>query len=87
MSEVADSLQVRHHTVVGLIDRCETAGLVVRGPDPDDRRQVRVTLTEKGENILDKLSLRNLAELQTMRAAFDIPMLASPPEGKKESTS
>jgi DNA-binding MarR family transcriptional regulator len=78
---------VRHHTVVGLIDRCETADLVVRGPDPDDRRQVRVTLTEKGENILDRLSLRNLAELQTMRAAFDIPMLVSPPEGTKESTA
>jgi DNA-binding MarR family transcriptional regulator len=73
--------------VVGLIDRCETAGVVVRGPDPDDRRQVRVTLTEKGEGILDRLSRRNLAELQTMRTAFDIPTLASPPEGEDESAS
>src|SRR5579862_6404833 len=39
ISEIADFLQRKHHTSVGLIDRCVAAGLVERGPDEDDRRQ------------------------------------------------
>ena len=34
----AESLQIRHHAAVGLVDRCERSGLVVRSPDPRDRR-------------------------------------------------
>src|SRR5436309_9814700 len=54
ISDLAESLQVRHHAAVGLVDRCERAGLAQRAPDPEDRRQVRVTLTAKGEAILER---------------------------------
>lgn len=43
-----------HETLVGSgtmtnrLDRLEARGLVSRGPDPDDRRAVRVRLTEAG---------------------------------------
>ncbi|HWA83544.1 MAG TPA: helix-turn-helix domain-containing protein, partial [Fimbriimonadaceae bacterium] len=43
IAEIAEFLQLKHHTAVGLIDRCAAAGLVERNSDPDDRRQVRVT--------------------------------------------
>jgi DNA-binding MarR family transcriptional regulator len=69
------ALQVRHHAAVGLVDRCERAGLVRRGPDPDDRRQVRVTLTQKGESILAGLSPRNRHELRALRKALKLPFL------------
>ena len=36
-----------------VIDRAEGDGLVVRQPDPDDRRAQRITLTESGEDVLD----------------------------------
>ena len=67
IAEIADFLQLRHHTTVGLVDRCAAAGLLARGPDADDRRQVRVTLTPKGEEILRDLSQRNLTELKNLR--------------------
>src|SRR5438093_7247785 len=47
ISDLAEALQVRHHAAVGLVDRCERAGLARRAPDPDDRRQLRVTLPNK----------------------------------------
>src|SRR5919201_6359039 len=37
ISDLAEGLQVRHHAAVGLVDRCERAGLARRPPDPDDR--------------------------------------------------
>src|SRR5438094_867389 len=75
ISGPAEALQVRHHAAVGLVDRCERAALVRRAPDPDDRRQVRVTLTEKGEAILARLSQRNRRELQALQQALQVPFL------------
>lgn len=44
-------------TATGLIDRLVRAGYVKRGPDPDDRRVVIVSLTKKGErSVQDFLS-------------------------------
>lgn len=67
ISEIADSLQLRHHTVVGLIDRSEAAQLVARKPDPEDRRLVRVSLTEQGEAILSKMASHDSDELVRLR--------------------
>jgi len=39
-------------TATGLIDRLTRAGYVKRGPDPEDRRVVMVSLTKKGENLV-----------------------------------
>jgi DNA-binding MarR family transcriptional regulator len=75
ITELAESLQIRHHAAVGLVDRCERAALVQRAQDPRDRRQVRVSLTEKGERILAGLSTRNLKELDALRLALQPPFL------------
>ena len=66
VGELADSLQVKHHAVVGLVDRCQAAGLVVRSPDSRDRRIVRVSLSPLGDSILDKLTRRNLGQLRDL---------------------
>lgn len=76
VTELAEWLQLRHHTIVGLLDRCAASGLVCRTHDPDDRRLVRVLLTEKGEALLARLSERNLAELHALHAALNTPVLA-----------
>jgi len=68
VGELAESLQLRHHAAVGLVDRCQAAGLVERATSESDRRVVQVRLTEKGAEILYHLSLGNLAEL---RGALD----------------
>src|SRR5437870_14477 len=75
VSDLAESLQIRHHAAVGLVDRCVLAGRVERTPDPHDRRQVRVRLTPKGETLLARLSSRNQRELRTLRQALKAPFL------------
>src|SRR5262245_14370734 len=56
ISELAERLQAKHHGTVALVSRCETAGLVRREADPDDKRQVRVHLTDAGERRLTRLA-------------------------------
>lgn len=67
LRQIADFLQLKHQTVVGLVDRCEVAGLVFRKPSTIDRRRVEVYLTPLGEELLGRLSIRNMDELRAMR--------------------
>lgn len=68
VGEIAESLQLRHHATVGLVDRCQAAGMVERSPDPQDRRVVRVSLTEKGRVALEYICTRNIVELRSLTA-------------------
>ncbi len=60
---LADRLMLRHHTVVGLVDRLEERGLVQRERAPEDRRQVRLAITRRGDQLLRRLSLAHRDEL------------------------
>jgi DNA-binding MarR family transcriptional regulator len=71
--ELADRLQLRHHTVVELVNRAQGEGLVARTPDPDDSRAVRVLLTDEGERILGRLSALHRDELRRMNTALTLP--------------
>jgi DNA-binding MarR family transcriptional regulator len=70
VSVLADRLRLRHHTVVGLIDRLVAAKLAVRRPGKTDRREILVHLTARGERILRTLALLHQAELQTAAPAL-----------------
>jgi DNA-binding MarR family transcriptional regulator len=73
---VADALLLRHHSVVGLVDRAEAAGLVARRPDPDDNRVVRLRLTARGRRLLARVSdrhLEELARLETRLRSLGVP--------------
>ena len=71
--ELAERLQLRHHSVVELIDRAQAQGLVERTADPDDARAVRVVLTEKGEELLGRLSALHRDELRRMGSVLALP--------------
>lgn len=61
LTELAHTLLLRHHSVVGLVDRAEQAGLVRRAPAHQSR--VRVRLTPAGSARLESLSALHLAWL------------------------
>ena len=63
VGEIAGRLQVVHHSAVELVDRLEEQGLVQRRRNPDDRRQVFLSLTSKGERLLRELSVHHRREL------------------------
>jgi DNA-binding MarR family transcriptional regulator len=56
VGELAERLQLRHHSAVGLIDRLVARKLAAREPSAEDRRQVLVQLTRRGEEVLEKLA-------------------------------
>jgi len=62
-TELAERLQIIHHSCVGLISRCEEQGLVVKAINPDDGRSVFVKLTDKGLQALEDLSAIHIQEL------------------------
>jgi DNA-binding MarR family transcriptional regulator len=68
IGDCAEYLMLRHHSVVGLVDRAEKAGLVVRKRDRDDHRAIRLTLSSSGEALVERLSGAHLEELRRLRS-------------------
>lgn len=62
---IADRLLLKHHSVVELVDRSERMGLVRRVADKNDRRQVLIELTAKGERTLQKIFVQNRDRLRS----------------------
>ena len=53
--ELAEWLQIKHHSAVGLVDRLAASGLIGRAHDEVDHRRVYVRLTDQGLAVLEKL--------------------------------
>lgn len=64
VGELAERLQIRHHSAVGLVDRLVAEKFVRRVPDEKDRRQVNLTLTRHGETVLENLSATHREQLK-----------------------
>jgi DNA-binding MarR family transcriptional regulator len=62
--ELAERLQITHHACVGLIDRCEALGLVLRRQNPDDGRSILIEVTQLGIEFLEQLSEIHLEEIK-----------------------
>jgi DNA-binding MarR family transcriptional regulator len=67
IGELAEALQLRHHSVVELVDRAEAAGYVRRSVDRTDQRRQRVVLTATGRGVLERLSVIHRDELRRFR--------------------
>jgi DNA-binding MarR family transcriptional regulator len=68
--ELADRMHIRHHSAVELVNRLEAGGYVRRERAQDDRREVLLALTAKGEKVLAELALHHHDELR--RAASSL---------------
>ena len=96
--ELANRMQIRHHSTVELINRLEAGGYVRRERAQHDRREVLLALTPKGERILAELALHHHEELRTaaptlvaalrrlMQGANGLPAKRTP-DRKKSTTA
>lgn len=92
IGELAEQLQVQHHSAVELVDRLEDGGLVRRQRSTKDRREVLVLLTPSGERVLRELVLHHRAELsskgpaliQTLRRVLENSQKSRNSSGRKK---
>jgi DNA-binding MarR family transcriptional regulator len=64
VSELAERLQIQHHSTVELINRMVEKNFLERSRDEIDQRKVIIHLTSNGEEVLRKLSLLHSTELR-----------------------
>jgi len=81
---LAERLQIRHHSAVGLINRLEAKGLLRRIHCLEDHRKMMLCLTADGERVLQRLSLLHRAELQSAGPALLHALLALMPRAGSE---
>ena len=70
VGELAERLQIQHHSTVELINRMVERRLLERNRDENDQRRVLVSLTAYGDEVLRKLSLLHRMELRTTGPAL-----------------
>jgi DNA-binding MarR family transcriptional regulator len=64
IGELAERMQIKHHSAVGLVNRLVEQKLVQRKANQDDRRQVFISLTRKGMQVLESLAGMHREELR-----------------------
>lgn len=86
IGELAERLQIKHHSAVGLADRLVAEKYLRRMPDKNDRRHVRLMLTPRGETVLQQLSAAHQEQLRRMGPQLDQlleSLRGNDPAGKK----
>ena len=58
MCAIAKFMSVTTAAMTGMVDRLEGLGYVKREPEPEDRRIIKVVLTSKGRELVNKINLR-----------------------------
>ncbi len=66
IGDIAERLQIQHHSTVELVDRLSKRSLVRRRRSDNDRREVMLELTPKGERLLQELALHHRNEIREM---------------------
>lgn len=64
IGELAERLQIQHHSAVELVNRLAAGGYVRRRRGGNDRREVLLLLMPKGERVLRELSIHHKEELR-----------------------
>ncbi|MFI5701503.1 MarR family winged helix-turn-helix transcriptional regulator [Streptomyces xanthochromogenes] len=70
--QLSATLMLTTGGMTGRLDKLEKAGLLLRSPDPNDRRGLRVSLTERGLRLVDESVTAGLAvQTEVLTAALD----------------
>ena len=57
-ADLAEELGITQPSLVRTLDQLQTAGLVERVPNPDDRRSNRVAFTREGRDLIGRIEAR-----------------------------
>lgn len=68
ITDVAERLQIKHHSASLLVERSVQRGLVARSMDLADRRRALVSLTPHGLDVLERITEANRAELRELES-------------------
>jgi DNA-binding MarR family transcriptional regulator len=71
MTALAEALDVSSASATGIVDRMEDRGLVVRVREDEDRRIVRVELTDDGRRVLGGLTAERREALRELLDELD----------------
>ncbi|MGH2880801.1 MAG: MarR family winged helix-turn-helix transcriptional regulator [Solirubrobacteraceae bacterium] len=71
IGDAAEKLHIRHHSVVELAQRAESAGLLERLRDEVDHRRLHLRLTNRGGIALEALTRAHLTRIETLASALD----------------
>lgn len=63
VSQLADCMHLSRPNVSRLVDELVTDGLIQRQPDPHDRRNVRLQMTDNGQKLYDTMHARVHAQM------------------------
>jgi DNA-binding MarR family transcriptional regulator len=63
--DIANRMHIQHHSAVELINRLEAGAYVRRERTAEDKREVLLALTPKGERVLEELALHHHEELRS----------------------
>jgi DNA-binding MarR family transcriptional regulator len=87
IGELANRMQIRHHSAVELVNRLEAGGYVHRMRGQKDRREVLLALTAKGEKVLGELALHHHDEIRLAGPALVTALRRIMREGQEPAAS
>jgi DNA-binding MarR family transcriptional regulator len=69
-TEFTSTLMLTSSGTTKRLDRLEQAGLITRGPDPDDRRGTLITLTAAGRKLIDAVTEAHMENERRLLSAL-----------------
>jgi len=69
-TEFTNALMLTSSGTTKRLDRLEQAGLIARGPDPEDRRGTLITLTAAGRRLIDSVTEAHLENERRLLSAL-----------------
>jgi DNA-binding MarR family transcriptional regulator len=69
-TDLTEALMLTSSGTTKRLDRLEKAGLIMRSPDPEDRRGTLITLTAAGRRLIDKVTEAHLANERNILGAL-----------------
>ena len=84
VGQLAERLQIQHHSAVELVRRTALRGLVAKRANERDRREVLLELTDEGLDVLERLAVVHRRELQRAAPAL-VAALTGAVEGSERS--